>query len=168
MNKILEYINKGIEHYQTEIDNLGMDEHSLKRSKTASFYYGAQEALVNLKKFIESIDTNTEVSDAKTLIVPKDCIPFEGIFPVEFKYEEGFYRTLIDNKTPICTVKDGVQTIVGECNTAIKGNLIYVKGDFYYKDINPNKLPSITLSILEKHPLYIMSDVGEINYRIIK
>ena len=177
IENIKEYLDKGIHHYEEEINKL-----DVKSERSTKYMYnkGAVDALNNMLLFIN----NTKIEETNETIIthqksiydvdnPITYKQFTGAIPTKFEYNKNVYETLVKNKNnPIyCPqIIDGtfVYKDVGSCEVGIVNNVMYLKGS-----INESfpcvGLEQISLAVYKDGvtPVFILGE-GQSNYQQVR
>lgn len=155
VDKIVKYIDEGISHFNSEKENLGT---TSERSAKFMYIKGAVDSLENMKSFIrmnfENKETDNTSNDSKEVLVD-----FEGVIPLNIDYGQDVYRKLLESKCDILYYdeKSSNQFVkVGECNSGVNMNLIFIKGKLKKELIRDGK-SAIDLIVVSGNPKYILS-----------
>lgn len=142
VSEVLEYLNKGITHYEEEIDVL-----NTKSEKSTKYMYnkGALDALNNMKVFLETYKKNS----TPIVETPISSQNIEAVIPTLFELDKKFYENLVANAQPIFLKIENTYHIVGECKIGIVNNLIYISGKLFNS------------KLLENHNAIIISEVNQ-------
>ena len=119
IESIKEYLNKGIKHYEEEINNLDVKS---ERSTKYTYNKGALDALNNMLLFVNQPSKEENKQEKFTPIKYKN---FTGVIPTSFEYPKEVYEAFVKNSDNLVLVGD---KIVGKFEANVVGNLIYLKG----------------------------------------
>lgn len=176
MNNIIDYVKKGINHYNDEIEKL-----ETKSTKSTKYMYnsGALDALTNMLKFCEAYETargKREPNNNQKMVVPPKAevkeevrpkiVKFEAAVPFIYEYKEEVYKNLIKNNVSIITeLPSGGLVYVGDCRVGISGGMLCVRGNIEreYVDCGKNHL---TLKAVETTPIFVL-ECGEMNLNVV-
>lgn len=154
VDKIVKYIDEGISHFNSEKENL-----RTTSEKSTKFMYikGAVDSLENMKSFIKMNFENKEVSD--TSDNKEVLVNFEGVIPLNIDYGQDVYRKLLESKCDVLYYDEKLSNQfvkVGECNSGVNMNLIFIKGKLKKELISDGK-SAIDLIVVSGNPKYILS-----------
>lgn len=151
IENIKEYLDKGIHHYEKEINKLDVKS---ERSTKYNYNKGALDALNNMLVFLNQ----PEKKEEKVKFNQIKYVDFAGIIPTYFEYPLEVYKTFVENPNNYISIGDEV---VGKCAVNIMNNIIYLKG--IIKDIYPKEgFTNIKLAVDKKDNTYTYKfELGE-------
>ena len=157
---IKEYLNKGIKHYEEEINNLDVKS---ERSTKYTYNKGALDALNNMLLFVNQPSKEENKQEKFTPIKYKN---FTGVIPTSFEYPKEVYEAFVKDPSNLILIGD---KIVGKFSANIVGNLIYLKG--VIQDIYPKEgFTNIKLIVNQEDKLYTYRfelSEGQKNFEIV-
>lgn len=161
IESIKEYLNKGIKHYEEEINKLDVKN---ERSTKYTYNKGALDALNNMLLFVNQPPKEENKQEKFTPIKYKN---FTGVIPTSFEYPKEVYETFVKDLNNLILIGD---KIVGKFSANIVGNLIYLKG--VIQDIYPKEgFTNIKLIVDKKNNIYTYKfelGEGQNNFNFIK
>lgn len=167
IEKIKQYIIKGISYYDEEIAKLNS-----KNTKSTKYMYnkGAIDALTNMINYISNMEEleqkEKEENNTNSEFKVNEKLFLEGVIPTSFDLPPTYYDYISKNSTPIVTNINNRYTVVGYCNSGINQNLIYIKGYILPRRIREKGTYNhITTSILIDIPVFVLSE-GEPNFTL--